>query len=136
MTCNNCNKINDNDSNYCKYCGDNLKPEIADRDTTIFETRSQTAITNNELGYLVIALLVILNTLLWMIGPWISNSITDNETTYIVLRVFSIFFSIAQFVVMFIYARKKSYRVIIGIIAVFAVLINMFYLLQTFRLRY
>ena len=133
MICSNCNKLNDTDSNFCKYCGDNLKPDASDPHHSIFETRSQPARVNNELGYLLIALLIALNILFWIVAPWILSSSGESDNPFRVVRIFSMFFLIAQFVIMFIYARRNSYRIIIGAIAALVLLSYAFTLFNILR---
>lgn len=141
MTCNNCGRANDNESNYCKYCGSYLKefqPEQNPFDHThhtIFgNTYHQKQKSNAELGYLLIAILVILNVFTWMTWSFISNYVANgDQSTFRSIRFISIFFTIIQFVVMFIFARRTSYRIVISIIAAFVIFYDIYLILIAFR---
>src|SRR6478735_6515334 len=113
MICNNCGRANENDSNFCKYCGDNLNP--TDPNHTIFDrTYGRLSRSNIDLGYLVIAILVLVNVFMWFIFG--GSGIDDNRLLYKGIRVLSTILSIAQFAVMFIFAKRQSYKIVIGVI--------------------
>jgi dolichyl-phosphate-mannose--protein O-mannosyl transferase len=103
---------------------------------TIFENPYQQTRENAELGYLVIALLIVTNVLLWIIWPLLFGAIGSNEVLYKMMRAFSVILSVAEFVVMFIYARRRSYRIIIGIVGGITLLSNLFYLVQVLSRDY
>ena len=120
MTCANCGKINDNESNFCNYCGDNLNPTSTDPDRTIFDRTYQPQPRSNiDLGYLIIATLILVNVFMWFFWSFIfgASEINDNKSLYKSIRVLSTILSIAQFAVMFIFAKRTAYKIIIGIIA-------------------
>ena len=134
MTCANCGKINDNESNFCKYCGDNLNPTSTDPDLTIFDRTYQPQPRSNiDLGYLIIATLILVNVFMWFFWSFIfgASEIDDNKSLYKSIRVLSTMLSIAQFVVMFIFAKRPVYKIIIGIIAVIITLYDFYYLWLT-----
>ena len=131
MNCNNCGRPNDTDSNYCKYCGDNLKEATGvalNPHGTIF---SGTTKSNTELGYLIIALLIIFNVCLWLFWTFVFNSIADgNKIVYKGIRMISLCLTIAQFMVMFIFAKRQIYRIVIGIIAGLVIIYDLYYLIR------
>ena len=134
MTCSNCGKINDNESNFCKYCGDNLNPAPTDPDHTIFDRTYQSQPKSNiDLGYLIIATLVLVNVFMWFFWSFIfgASDISENKSLYKSIRVLSTMLSIAQFVVMFIFAKRPVYKIIIGIIAVIITIYDLYYLWLT-----
>lgn len=131
MTCTNCGKTNDSESNFCKYCGDNLNPTASDPSLTIFErSYLPTPKTNVDLGYLLIAILVLINVFMWFFWSFIfgATGMDDNRILYKGIRTLSTILSITQFVVMFIFAKKQAYKIIIGIIAVIFLLYDFYYL--------
>jgi len=133
MICNNCGKTNDSESNFCKYCGINLKPAATDPNHTIFDSSYLTQPKSNiDLGYLIISILILINIFLWIAWRFLSGSIIQgNETFFKGIRLISVIFSIAQFVIMFIFAKRQSYKIIIGVIAVIVILYDLYYLIQT-----
>ena len=134
MTCTNCGKINDSENNFCKYCGDNLKPTATDPNHTIFERayRAQPR-SNIDLGYLIIATLVLVNVFMWFFWSFIfgGSGIDDNRLLYKGIRVLSTILSIAQFAVMFIFAKRQSYKIIISVIGAIIIIYDLYYLMQT-----
>jgi len=50
---------------------------------------------------------------------------------YKAIRVISTIFSVAQFVVMFIFAKRQAYKIVIAIIAAIVMLYDLYYLMQT-----
>jgi len=134
MICNNCGKTNESDSNFCKYCGTNLDPTATDPQHTIFETSYPVgAKSSNDLGYLIIAILILINIFMWFSWSFLfgRSDISNNRILYKTLRVFSTALSIGQFVVMFIFTKRPVYKIIIGIIAGIILLYNIYYLIQT-----
>src|SRR6187399_781775 len=138
MICSNCGKTNENDSNFCKYCGDNLKSTATDPNHTIFDrTYGRLSRSNIDLGYLVIAILVLVNVFMWFFWGFIfgGSGIDDNRLLYKGIRVLSTILSIAQFAVMFIFAKKQSYKIVIGVIAAIIIIYDLYYLMQTLTNR-
>ena len=136
MICSNCGKTNENDSNFCKYCGDNLNP--TDPNHTIFDrTYGRLSRSNIDLGYLVIAILVLVNVFMWFFWGVIfgGTGIDDNRLLYKGIRVISTILSIAQFAVMFIFAKRQSYKIVIGVIAAIIIIYDLYYLMQTLTNR-
>lgn len=132
MTCTNCGKINDSESNFCKYCGDNLNSTAADPHHTIFDrTYHAQPRSNIDLGYLIIAILVLVNVFMWFFWSFIFGGadISENRDLYKTIRVLSTILSIAQFAVMFIFAKRPAYRIIIGIIAGIIIIYHFYYLM-------
>jgi dolichyl-phosphate-mannose--protein O-mannosyl transferase len=133
MLCSNCGKTNENDSNFCKYCGNILKP-ITDPNHTIFDRSYQTLSKSNlDLGYLIVAILILINVFMWFFWSFIfgGSGISDNRILYKGIRLLSTMLSIAQFVVMFIFAKRQSYKIIIGIIAAIIIIYDLYYLILT-----
>ena len=134
MICSNCGKANENDSNFCKYCGENLNPATTDPDHTIFD-RSYGVLSksNIDLGYLVISILILKNVFMWFFWSFIfgGSDISNNRVLYKGIRVLSTTLSIAQFVVMFIFAKRPAYKIIIGVIAVIIIIYDLYYLMLT-----
>lgn len=135
MNCNKCARENDNDSNFCKYCGNNLKQtrtdvSAIDPNFTIFDNPYQNVKTNTELGYLIISIIILINIFIWFFWGLLSGSGIRNDIFYKGLRMLSIFFSIGQFVVMFIFTKRQTYRIVIGIIGAVVTLYNMYYLIE------
>ena len=135
MICSNCGKPNENDSNFCKYCGDNLNPAATtDPNHTIFD-RSYGSLSksNVDLGYMVIAILILMNVFMWFFWSFIFgySDISNNRSLYKGIRVLSTTLSIAQFVVMFIFAKRQSYKIIIGAIAAIIIIYDLYYLMLT-----
>jgi len=134
MICSNCGKTNENDSNFCKYCGDNLNPTATDPNHTIFDRSYRTLPQSNiDLGYLVIAILILANVFMWFFWSFIFGGadINNKSVLYKGIRVLSTTLSISQFVVMFIFAKRQSYKIIIGIIAAIIIIYDLYYLMQT-----
>lgn len=134
MTCRNCGKENDSESNFCKYCGDNLNSTSADPHHTIFDRTYQPQPRSNiDLGYLIIAILIMVNVFMWFFWSFIfgGSDISDNKLLYKTIRVLSTTLSIAQFAVMFIFAKRHVYKIIIGIIAGIIIIYDFYYLIQT-----
>lgn len=132
MTCRNCSKENDNESNFCKYCGDNLNPTATDPHHTIFDRSYQARPGSNiDLGYLIIAILVLVNVFMWFFWSFIFGGadLSENRNLYKTIRVLSTTLSVAQFAVMFIFARRLAYRIIIGIIAGIIIVYDFYYLM-------
>ena len=134
MTCISCGKINDSESNFCKYCGDNLNPTATDPNHTIFDRTYQAQPRSNiDFGYLIIAILILLNVFMWFFWSFIfgGSDISNNKILYKAIRVLSTTLSIAQFAVMFIFAKRQVYKIIIGIIAGIIIIYDIYYLLLT-----
>ena len=134
MICKNCGKTNDSGSNFCKYCGTNLNSVATDPHQTIFENQYQAKPSSTiDLGYLIIAILVLINVFMWFFWSFIfgGSDIGNNRILYKGIRFLSTILSIAQFVVMFIFAKRPAYKLIIGIIAVIIILYDFYYLIQT-----
>lgn len=133
MICSNCGKANENDSNFCKNCGDNLKPTETDPNHTIFDSSYQSLPKSNiDLGYMVVSILILVNVFMWFFWSFIfGGELSENKMLYKTIRVLSTFLSIAQFVVMFIFAKRQSYKIIIGIIAAIIIIYDLYYLMQT-----
>ena len=134
MICNNCGNTNETASNFCKYCGNNLKPAATDPHHTIFDNSYHAqAGSNVDLGYLLISILILINVFMWFFWGLIFNgsAISNNRVLYKAIRLLSTIFSISQFVVMFIFAKRQAYKIIIGIIAGIVILYDLYYLIQT-----
>lgn len=134
MICNNCSKANDSGSNFCKYCGNNLDPTANDPHRTIFENAYLAHPKSNiDLGYLIISILILINVFLWFFWGFIFGGadMSNNRMLYKAIRVISTFFSVAQFVVMFIFAKRQAYKIVIAIIAAIVMLYDLYYLMQT-----
>jgi len=134
MICSNCGKTNENDSNFCKYCGDSLNPTTADPNHTIFDRPYQTLSKSNlDLGYLIVAILILANVFMWFFWSFIfgGSDISNNRILYKGIRVLSTTLSIAQFVVMFIFVKRQSYKIIIGVIAAIIIVYDLYYLMLT-----
>ncbi|HEX3166605.1 MAG TPA: zinc ribbon domain-containing protein [Chitinophagaceae bacterium] len=136
MICSNCGKTNENDSNFCKYCGDNLNP--TDPNHTIFDRAyGSLSRSNIDLGYLVIAILILMNVFMWFFWSFIfgGSGIDDNRLLYKGIRVLSTILSIAQFAVMFIFAKRQSYKIVICAIGAIIIIYDLYYLMQTLTNR-
>src|SRR6185436_20472024 len=134
MICSNCGKTNENDSNFCKYCGDNLKSTAIDPDHTIFDSSyGGLSKSNMDLGYLIVAILILVNVFMWFFWSFIfgGSDLSNNRILYKGIRLLSTTLSIAQFVVMFIFAKRQSYKIIIGIIAAIIIIYDLYYLILT-----
>ncbi len=142
MTCNNCSRNIDTDSNYCKYCGAVLRESLLNSDPsanlhqTIFgNAYVAPARSNADLGYLIIAMMIILNALTWVAWRYLSSAmINGNENTFKLVRLVSVFISIAQFVVMFIFTKRQSYKIIIAVIAAFVIIYDVYFLIEALSL--
>ena len=138
MICPNCGNANENENNFCKHCGHDLK-KPADPNGTIF-SYSQVAQTNSniDLGYLIIAILVLFNIFMWMAWNFFfSSSLNgDSRILYRVIRSIATIFSIGQFVVMFIFAKKQTYKIVIGIIGALVIIYDLYYLVLSFSSRF
>ena len=131
MTCTNCGTINDSESNFCKYCGDNLNPTPDDPHHTIFDRTYQAQpVSNIDLGYLIIAILILVNVFMWFFWSFIfGGDLSENRNLYKMIRVLSTTLSIAQFAVMFIFAKRPAYKIVIGIIAGIIIIYDFYYLM-------
>jgi Predicted membrane protein len=140
MDCSKCGRNNDSDSNFCKHCGNNLKdPDAAATNLhyTIFDNPTQPAKLNTELGYLIIALIVLANISLWFFwGLMRVSTASDNFSFYTATWIISTIFVISEFVVMFIFTKRPGYRVTIGIIGAIVAIYNLFYLIDSLTNRY
>jgi dolichyl-phosphate-mannose--protein O-mannosyl transferase len=139
MICSNCGKTNENDSNFCKYCGDKLNLAATDPNHTIFDRSYQVLSKSNmDLGYLIVAILILVNVFMWFFWSFIfgGSDISNKSILYKGIRVFSTTLSIAQFVVMFIFVKQPSYKIIIGIIAAIIIIYDLYYLMQTLTSAY
>ena len=101
---------------------------VTDPDYSIF---SDPAIrlqkTNVEIGYMIIALLMITNMISWVVVPLIGRRFFDNYQSSIkLLQTFSLLLIVAEFVVMFIFSKRISYRIVIGIIGGIVVLFQLY----------
>jgi len=130
MTCTNCGKLNDSESNFCKNCGDNLNPTETDPNHTIFDRTYQAQpVSNIDLGYLIIAILIMVNVFMWFFWSFIfGGDLSENRSLYKMIRVLSTTLSVAQFAVMFIFAKRPAYKIIIGIIAGIIIMYDFYYL--------
>ena len=136
MNCSKCGRESDIDSNFCKYCGSNLNRPItevlaADPNYTIFENPHQPAKINTELGYLIISVIILVNISIWFSWGLLFGSGMRNDILYKGLRTLSTIFSIGQFVVMFIFAKRQTYRIVIGIIGAVVTLYHFYYLIDS-----
>lgn len=125
MNCSNCGQLNDNESNFCKNCGYDLKMNRAvnrmnpaDPDFSIFDNYSQPLKkSTTDLGYLIISLIILTNIFLWFAWSFFGNSISNEYRTGIkVLQVLGSFFLVTEFIVMLVFTKRSSYRIVIGII--------------------
>jgi len=130
MTCTNCGKINDSESNFCKYCGDNLNPAETDPHHTIFDRTFQAQpVSNIDPGYLIIAILILVNVFMWFFWSFIfGGDLSENRNLYKMIRVLSTTLSVAQFAVMFIFTKRPAYKIIIGSIAGIIIIYDFYYL--------
>ena len=132
MTCTNCGKINDIESNFCKYCGHNLNPTATDPNHTIFDRTYQAQPGSNiDFGYMIIAILILLNVFMWFFWSFIFGGadLSENRNLYKMIRVLSTTLSIAQFAVMFIFTKRPAYKIIIGVIAGIIIIYDFYYLM-------
>ena len=134
MICPNCGNVNENENNFCKHCGHDLKKPI-DPNGTIFNY-SQTAQANSsiDLGYLIIAILVLFNIFMWMAWNFFFRSSLNDDSRILfrVIRTITTIFSIGQFVVMFIFAKRQAYKIVIAIIGAFVIIYDLYYLVLSF----
>ena len=138
MNCTNCARENDIESNFCKYCGNNLRQTIPGAAVenphhTLFDNLYQVqAKPNTELGYLIISILILINVFLWIAWGFLSGSIIQgNEVLFKGVRLLSVIFAISQFVVMFIFTKRQSYKIVISVVGVIVTLYDLYYLMQT-----
>ena len=165
MFCPNCGKSNENENKFCKFCGHDLRTApssiattpvtpptpvtpvttpvtqttpVADTHRNIYNNpyNRPPVHSNIDLGYLIIAILVVINIFIWMVWNVSSSNISGNDyqSVYKLVRVLSTIISIAQFIVMLIFAKKAVYKVLIGLIAAFVILYDLYYLVQSFSL--
>ena len=133
MNCYKCGKNNDDDSSFCKHCGNNLKdPDAAviNPHYTIFENPSQQVKPNTELGYVIISLIILTNISLWFF--WALAGVSNaNVALFKASRIISILFVISEFTVMIIFTKRQRYRVTIGIIGAIVTIYNLFFLIDS-----
>jgi len=143
MTCTNCGKINDSESNFCKYCGSGLKINIAgnqinphDPNFSIFDTYNQSVKkTNTDLGYLIISIIIITNIFMWLAWSFLGLSRNVEYRAGIrILQILGAFFLVAEFIVMFTFTKRTSYRIVIGIIGAFVVISQIISLIKIMSL--
>ena len=133
MNCYKCGKINDDDSIFCKHCGNSLKdPDAAATNLhyTIFDNPSQKAKLNTELGYLIIALIILINISIWFFWGVIGVS-NGNIALFKASRILSVLFVITEFTVMILFTKRHGYRVAIGIIGTIVTIYNLFFLIDS-----
>ena len=161
MFCPNCGKSNENENKFCKYCGHDLKPVLAtfpatptpvtpvttpvtqttpaaDPHRNVYSNQYNRPVHSNiDLGYLIIAILVVINVFIWMVWNLSARNIPGNDyqAVYKLVRVITTIISIAQFIVMLIFAKKPVYKILIGLIAAFVILYDLYYLVQSFSLN-
>lgn len=139
MNCPNCNKPDDGDNNFCSHCGQQLKQDVSEvtqvNQQTIFASgASMQKQSNTELGYLIIALLVLVNVIIWFVWSYVFRSVTSgNSFILYALRFITLALTIGQFVTMFIFSRRQAYRIVITIIGGIIIIYNIFIIIQTFN---
>jgi uncharacterized membrane protein YvbJ len=134
MICSHCGKVNENENNFCKHCGYDLNSSATDPNRTIFSTPQ---ISNVDLGYLIISILILINVFMWLIWGFVARSIIDSDTQvlYKVVRVISIMLVIGQFVVMFVFSRRPAHKIIVAVIAAVVIIYDLYYLIETLTMR-
>lgn len=139
MICSNCGKPNEDENNFCKHCGHDLKISSADPNRTIFNTsRNIQTSSNTDLGYLIVAGLVLINVCMWIFWAVFAKSVINENTglLYKVLRAFSVIFTIGQFVAMIIFSKRLVFRVIIIVIAAIVIIYDLYWLIESFKIKY
>jgi hypothetical protein len=133
MNCPHCNQPNASENNFCSQCGQIMKQEAGiAAQQTIFTTHEKKS--NADLGYMIVALLIFANVVLWLGWSLIGTRITDgNRAFYYMIRIISIGLAIGEFIVLFIFAKRAVYRIIIGIVGMLVALYNLFILIKTFK---
>jgi hypothetical protein len=109
-----------------------LNPTATDPTHTIFGRTYQAQPGSNiDLGYLIIAILILVNVFMWFFWSFIFGGadLSENRNLYKMIRVLSTTLSIAQFAVMFIFAKRPAYRIIIGVIAGIIIKYDFYYLM-------
>jgi hypothetical protein len=138
MVCPTCGNVNENENNFCKHCGHDLKKPVDPNDTIFGYSQIAQTNSNIDLGYLIIAILVLFNIFIWMGWNFFFRSSfnDDGQLLYKVVRSITTIFSIGQFVVMFIFAKKQTFKIVIGIIGAFVILYDLYYLFLSFSSRF
>ncbi|HEY5774280.1 MAG TPA: hypothetical protein VIS75_16695 [Chitinophagaceae bacterium] len=107
-----------------------MSPTPDDPNHTIFDRAYQAQPGSNiDLGYLIIAILVLVNVFMWFFWSFIfGGDLSENRNLYKMIRVLSTTLSIAQFAVMFIFAKRPAYKIVIGIIGGIIIIYDFYYL--------
>ena len=86
--------------------------------------------SNIDPGFLIIAILVLVNVFMWFFWSFIfGGDLSENRNLYKMIRILSTTLSIAQFALMFIFAKRPAYKIIIGIIAGIIIIYDIYYLM-------
>lgn len=133
MLCKNCNHEIDPDSNFCKQCGIGQTSKTAtfqndtnDPNYTIFSSLKSDK-SNLDVGYLIIAIIVLLNIFLWYFWTLIGGNVgSDYRLTVSILRIISALFLLTEFAVMIFFTKNRNYRITIIIIGL-VIAITQFY---------
>jgi len=90
---------------------------------------------NTDLGYLIISIIIITNIFMWL--AWSFLGISQNveyRKGIRILQVLGAFFLLAEFVVMFAFTKRTSYRIVIGIMGAFVLISQIISLIKIMSL--
>jgi hypothetical protein len=144
MYCKNCGKQNDDNNKFCVNCGQALTTDNQSffqssvnrphPEQHIFDTPEVQRTERADSGFFIIALLMLLNIAIWFVWSWATgNRINGHESLYKIVRVFSVFILIAQFVTSFIFVKKEIYKTIIVIVGLLCAAYYIYYLIDDFK---
>lgn len=134
MTCQNCGKTSNPGDRFCAQCGHNLGPGMPPPLTGIQPANGMNAKNQqvNDLGYLLIAAITLVNVIIWRL--WSLLSISYDSGAFLGMRAFSIMLIAAEFSIMFFFSKKLVFRILIGVIFGIVLLNNLVDLIQFSRI--
>lgn len=126
MICNKCGDENEDKNNFCKNCGQNLRADIiADPNYSIFDGTLVQDKKNTDIGFLVISIIITINLLAWLVWSWVASSMnSEYRTTLQFLQIFASICVLTQFVIMLIFIKKVSNKIMIGIFGFIVLIIQ------------
>lgn len=113
MYCKECGNVYDQDSNFCKHCGLAIHPNNAN-------SKPVTNLSDN--GFLLIALLTLLPNIIHLTFKFLHPG-TATKIPFAAIELSFLAVLIAQFVLLVLLTKNKTYRIIIIIIGIICLLL-------------
>jgi len=122
MYCQQCGNLLERNCNFCKHCGQALHPNTNNL------TR-RTKLSDN--GFLLIALLNLLPNIFFLSSKFLRSD-TSSAIPFDLIEVSFLAVLIAQFVLLVLFTKNNSYRIIIIVIGILCLLLPVLRLLTTY----